>query len=61
VAVSPSYAAFTCHVTSAAYSCPRGMYVPLGTKCSKAPRQPFGERIVIPRPGQHDLLYPPSR
>src|SRR5215210_2336737 len=32
VAVSPSYAAFTSHVTTAPYSCLRGMYVCQSTK-----------------------------
>jgi hypothetical protein len=31
VAVSPSYATFTWHVTSAAYSGVQGMYVPYNT------------------------------
>ena len=59
VAVPHSHATFTCHVTSEAYSCPSGTFVPQGTECLKAPRRPFEERIDIPRPSQHDLLCPP--
>jgi hypothetical protein len=35
------------------------MYVPHDTKCQRAQRQPFRERMVDPRPGRDDLLDSP--
>jgi hypothetical protein len=43
----------------APYSCGKGIYVPHSTKYHGAQRQPFGERVVDPRPGPDDLLPSP--
>ena len=50
---------FSCHVTSAAYSCPREIYVRHSTKYCGAQRSSFGEGMLLPRPGQDDLPLSP--
>src|SRR5215213_3153022 len=59
VAVLRLHAASASHVTDAAYSCLRGVYVLQSTKCCGALHRPFGERMVVSIPGQGDLDYPP--
>src|SRR5215203_2469378 len=60
VAVLHLHAASAGHVTKAAYSCLRRVYVLQSTKCCGALHRAFGEGMVVWIPGQGDLGYPPS-
>src|SRR5918995_6297890 len=59
VAVLRLRAASSRHVTSAAYSCLRGVYVPRSTKCCEAQCRPSRGRMEVSLPGQRSRTPPP--